>query len=62
MIDIALITLAIIVVVGFFVPDKYIPEQKPRRRRRRRCYSEPHGFHGWIELSETEETGGTQFL
>lgn len=41
-----LILLGLIVVVGLFVPDKYIP--KRRHRRPRRHHSEPHGLP-WMD-------------
>lgn len=46
MITFVLILLALIVVVGLFVPDKYLPKKRPRKPRRR--YSEPHGLP-WMD-------------
>lgn len=41
-----LVLLTIVAVVGFFVPDKYVPKRRPRRPRRR--HSESHGLP-WMD-------------
>ena len=44
MIKLALIIIAIEVVVGLFIPDKYLPKQKPRRRKRKHLFSNDEGY------------------
>lgn len=39
-----LLILASIVVVGLFVPDKYLPKRKPRRRKRKPLFSNDEGY------------------
>lgn len=41
-----LILLAIVAVVGLFIPDKHLSKRRPRRPRRR--HSAPHGLP-WMD-------------